>query len=259
MTNAPVRRLKTYRSPGQMPGLRRYGIRKSGLTCFTHALQARTHKRSSSASGSPRSANRVHSDCLAFAGILRRDRSAVVLFLRTTQAGSVRMPCSAAALTRHSAVNDPTWVRTHECGLGNSRLPGHVFQSTPLARRIWKRLHLDPMHRISRKGEASTSQALVTQLGPSHVHGVESPLRLLDVRSALNCFWSLPWLPFTAVTPVGPLRAPDPTWVRSRMAIPLAPTRAFRLTQLGSGQVTSEPRLRGIRARASSYRNGGAP
>ena len=119
MTNAPARRLKTYRSPGPMPGLRRYGRRKSGLVCSTHALQARTSKRSSSASGVLRRADGVYSDCIAFAGILRRDRSAAALLLRMTQPGSVWMPCSAVALPWHPA-NDPTWAMAHECGLVNS-------------------------------------------------------------------------------------------------------------------------------------------
>ena len=109
MTNAPARRLKTYRSPGPMPGLRRYGRRKSGLVCSTHALQARTSKRSSSASDVLRRADCVYSDCIAFAGILRRDRSAAALLLRLTQVGSRR-------------AHDPTWAMAHECGLVNFSL-----------------------------------------------------------------------------------------------------------------------------------------
>jgi hypothetical protein len=189
MTIAPARRLKTYRSPGPMPGLRRYGRRKSGLVCSTHALQARTSKRSSSASGVLRRADCVYSDCIAFAGILRRDRSAAALLLRLTQPGSVRMPCSAVALPRHPA-NDPTWVMAHECGLVNSRQPGHV-----------------------------------TQLGPHHSHGDESPLRLPVAQPVPNDFWSLPWLPITAVTQPGSRRAHDSAWVMPQMG------RAFRLTQ----------------------------
>ena len=192
MTNAPARRLKTYRSPGPMPGLRRYGRRKSGLVCSTHALQARTSKRSSSASGVLRRADCVYSDCFAFAGILRRDRSAAALLLRLTQPGSVRMPCSAVALPRHPA-HDPTWVMAYECGLVNSRQPGHV-----------------------------------TQLGPHHPHVDESSLRLTVVGPIPNHFWSLPWLPITAVTQPGSRRAHDSAWAMPQM------DQAFRLTQPGS-------------------------
>ena len=192
MTKAPARRLKTYRSPGPMPGLRRYGIRKSGLVCSAHALQARASKRSSSASGVLRRADCVYSDCIAFAGILRRDRSVAVLLLRMTQPGSVRMSCSAVASPR-PPVNDPTWVMTYECGLVNSWQPGHV-----------------------------------TQLGPHHSHGDESPLRLPVARPAPNGFWSLPWLPVTAVTQPGSRRSHDSAWVMPQM------DRAFRMTQPGS-------------------------
>ena len=46
---------------------------------------------------------------------------------------------------------------------GVSVEPRTVFQSTPLARRLWKRLHLHQRHYISLKGEASTGQTSVKQ------------------------------------------------------------------------------------------------
>lgn len=116
MTNVPARRLKTYRSPGPMPGLRRYGSRKSGLACSTHAPQAQTFHQSPSAPVSHRSANCVDPDCFAFVGNLRRAR-------RVTQPGSARMPCSAASLTLHSLVDGSTRAPAHECCL-----PGRVTQ-----------------------------------------------------------------------------------------------------------------------------------
>ena len=214
MTNAPARRLKTYRSPGPMPGLRRYGHRKSGLVCSTHALQARTSKRSSSASGVLRRADGVYSDCIAFAGILRRDRSAAALLLRMTQPGSVRMPCSAVALPWHPA-NDPTWAMAHECGLVNSS----VTQSGS------RRAH-DPTWVMAH--ECGLANSSVTQSGSRRAHVDESSLRLPVVGPVPNHFWSLPWLPITAVTQPGSRRAHDSAWVMPQM------DRAFRLTQPGS-------------------------
>ncbi len=186
MTKAPARRLKTYRSPGPMPGLRRYGIRKSGLVCSAHALQARASKQSSSASGVLRRADCIYSDCIAFADILRRDRSAAVLLLRMTQPGSVRMPSRRLA-------SDPAWVMAYECGLVNARQPSHL-----------------------------------TQLGSHLPHADESSLRLPVVGPVPNHFWSLPWLPITAVTQPGSRRAHDSAWAMPQM------DRAFRLTQPGS-------------------------
>lgn len=57
---------------------------------------------------------------------------------------------------------------------GVSVEPRTVFQSTPLARRLWKRLHLHQRHYISLKGEASTGQTSVNCV----IHHVRSVLRI---------------------------------------------------------------------------------
>lgn len=162
MTNVPARRLKTYRSPGPMPGLRRYGSRKSGLACSTHTPQAQTFHRSPSAQGSHRSADYVATDCLAFVGNPRRAR-------RVTQPGSARMPCSAASLSRHSLIDGSTRDPAHECCLpGRVTQPGshrsrgiepplRLMNVPPVSNCFWS------LHRLR--------FTAVTQVGSPHVPG----------------------------------------------------------------------------------------